>query len=82
MSNDNNDQTFTVTLDGEPVEVPRKDVTARDILVLAGLDPTQRYLIEKHGTQTTSYKENPDSPVKVHENQVFLTGRCGPVPVS
>lgn len=82
MSNEKNDKTFTVTVDGEPVEVPRKDVTAREILVLAGLNPTERYLIEKHGDNTTSYKDNADGVVKVHENQVFLTGRCGPVTVS
>lgn len=81
MSNDS-DKTFTVTVDGEPVEVPRKDLTARDILLLAGLNATERYLIEKHGNNTTSYKDNLDGVVKVHESQVFLTGRCGPVPVS
>jgi len=75
-------KTFTVTVDGEPVEIPRKDVTPRDILTAANLDPTERYLIEKHGNQTTSYKDKLDEPIKVHENQTFLTGRLGPVTVS
>jgi hypothetical protein len=76
------EKTFTVTVDGEPVEIPRKDVTARAILIAAGLDPAQRYLIEKHGNQTTSYKDTPDAEIKVHQNQVFVTGRLGPVTVS
>ena len=75
-------KTFTVTVDGEPVEVSRKGVTARAILEIAGLDPATRYLIEKHGNQTISYKGKADSEVKVHQNQVFLTGRCGAVPVA
>jgi hypothetical protein len=76
------DKTFTVTVDDEPIEVPRKDMTARNILEIAGLDPATRYLIEKHGNQTTSYKDNPDGEIKVHQNQVFLTGRCGAVGVA
>lgn len=85
MSNSNkshDDKTFTVTVDGEPVEIPRKDVTPRVILVAAGLDPSTRYLIEKHGSNTISYKDKPDQELNVHENQTFLTGRCGPVTVS
>jgi hypothetical protein len=78
----NEDKTFTVTVDGESIEIPRKDVTAREILEIAGLDPTTRYLIEKHGNQTTSYKDTPDAVIKVHQNQVFLTGRLGAVAVA
>ena len=81
MTNEN-DKTFTVTVDGEPVEIPRKDVTAGNILEAAGLDPTVRYLIEKKGNKTISYKDRPDTVVNVHANQVFLTGRVGPVPVA
>jgi|GEM_PF-4317949 len=77
-----NEKTFTVTVDGESVEIPRKGVTASRILEAAGLDPTVRYLIEKKGNRTISYKDRPDALVKVHQNQVFLTGRVGPVPVA
>jgi Multiubiquitin len=76
------EKTFSVTVDGDPVEVPRKDVTANQILTLAHLDPTQRYLIQKHGNETISYIDNPDALVKVHEHEAFLTGRRGPVTVS
>ena len=78
----NIDKTFTVTVDGEPVEIPRKGVTPRLVLQLAGLDPETRYLIEKRGSQTISYRDNPDAEISVHENQVFLSARFGPVPVS
>ena len=78
----NSEKTFTVSVDGEPVEIPRKDVTPRIILEAAGLDPTTRYLIEKRGHNNVSYKGKTDDDLNVHENQVFLTGRCGPVTVS
>ena len=76
------DKTFTVTVNGDPVEIPRTDMTARKVLIAAGLDPKQRYLIAKDGNRTIWYKDNPDEAIHVHENQVFLTGRLGPVSVS
>jgi hypothetical protein len=76
------EKTFTVTVDGESVEIPRKGVTPRAILLAAGLDPEQRYLIEKKGNNTISYRDKLDEPISVHENQVFLTGVLGPVPVA
>jgi hypothetical protein len=78
----NEPKTFTVNVDGEPVEIPRKGVTPRIILEAADLDPEKRYLIEKHGNQTTSYQGKLDEEIKVHQNQEFLTACLGPVPVS
>ena len=78
----NEAKTFTVTVDGESVEIPRKDVTPRIILTAASLDPAVRYLIEKHGNQTTSYQNKLDDEITVHQNQVFLTACLGPITVS
>ena len=75
-------KTFSVTVDGELVEIPRKEVTPRLILQLAGIDPTKRFLIEKQGDHTISYRDNPDVEIHVHENEIFLTGKLGEVPVS
>lgn len=76
------EKSFTVTVDGEEVEIPRKNVTPRQILEFAELDPTQRYLIERRGNRTISYRDNPDEEITVHQNQIFLTGRLGPVAVA
>ena len=84
MSNnkDPKEKTFTVTVDGEEVEIPRKGASPDEILVAAGLDPQKRYLIEKKGNNTVSYKDRGQDDINVHENQVFLTACLGPVPVS
>ena len=75
-------KTFTVSVDAEPVEIPRKDVTPKMILVAAGLDPDKRYLIEVIGNKNTSYIDLPNDAIKVHANQTFLTACRGPVTVS
>ena len=76
------DKHFDITVDGEAVEVPRKDVTAKIIIELAGLDPDRRYLIEIIGQNRESYKNKADDPIKTHQNQVFVTGKLGPVQIS
>lgn len=76
------EKTFNVTVDGEPVEIPRKDVTPRVILKEAKLDPAKRYLIEIKGSKRESYKNQLDEEIKVHEKQKFVTGKLGEVPVS
>lgn len=81
-NNQNHDKTFTVSVDGEPIVVPRTGNTPRKILELAGLDPSTRYLIEKRGNKTISYKDNADDEIQVHQHQIFVTGRCGAVPVA
>lgn len=84
MSNDQQDETktFDVTVDGETVGIPRKDVTPRDILEAAGLNPDSRYLVEIKGSNRVSYKGETDEEINVHENQKFVSNRLGNVPVS
>lgn len=74
-----NDKTITVTVDGESIDISRKNGTPRIILEAAGLDPSTRYLIEKRGNNTISYRDNPDEELNVHQSHAFLTGRCGPL---
>ena len=40
---------ITFTVNGEPVETSEKELTVREILVLAKLDPETHYLVEKKG---------------------------------
>lgn len=73
---------FEYTVDGEAQQTSSHELTARQILVSAKLDPAQRYLIELHGKEQVSYKDNPDTPIHIHEHQKFITAYIGPVPVS
>ena len=75
-------KTFSVTVDGEPVEIPRKDMTPDTILRQAGLDPAERYLIEIKGSKQFSYKGKGGDPINVHAHQTFITAFIGAVPVS
>lgn len=77
-----NDKTFQVSVDGEPVVIPRKDVTPAVILSAAGFQPEDRYLIEIEGQKKTSYRDNPNSEIRVHENQLFITARLAAVGVA
>jgi hypothetical protein len=74
--------TFEITVDGESVEVAEHEMTPRQIMEAAGLDPDARYLVEIRGKEQISYKDTPDSPIHIHEHQKFVTNESGPTPVS
>lgn len=77
------EKTVVVLVDGDSVEIPKKNVTARIILTSAGLDVNDRYLIEKQGDHTVSYKGKLDEEINgIHIGKEFFTGRIGPVIVS
>jgi len=77
------EKTVVVLVDGEEVEIQKKNVTARIVLTAAGLDVKDRYLIEKQGTHTVSYKDKLDVEINgIHKGKEFLTVRLGPVAVS
>ena len=79
---DKADKYFEITVDGEEIEVPRKNTTPTLILELAGIDPKERYLIQITGQNKESYKDNPEQEIHVHENQIFVTGKLGAVAVA
>lgn len=77
------EKTVVVLVDGDEFEIPKKDVTVRIILTAAGLDVNARYLIEKQGSHTISYKDKLDEEINgIHKGKEFFTGRLGPVTVS
>lgn len=78
----NTDKTFTVSVDGDEFEIPRKGNTPASILTAAGIDPTKRYLIEIKGNNQTPYRDHPNEEIQVHQNQQFVTGSLDPIPVS
>ncbi|MGD0197171.1 MAG: multiubiquitin domain-containing protein [Solirubrobacteraceae bacterium] len=72
-----------ITIDTVPHELPEHDVTALELVVLAGKDPTAFYLVQIVGKkERISYKDTPDAEIKLHEHAKFITVSIGPVPVS
>ena len=70
------------TVDGEAQESAERMLTPAQIITNAGLDPGERYLVEIRGHQQVSFKDKMDEPIKLHENQKFVTVFTGPVPVA
>lgn len=70
------------TVDGEPQETTSHELTPRQIIKNAGLNPDERYLVEVKGHHQESLKDKMDVPIHMHEHQKFVTVFTGPVPVS
>ena len=65
--------------DGDETE---HELTPVQIMQLAGVDPESHYLKEIRGQQQVSYKDTPNEPIHVHNNQRFITNSLEPTPVS
>lgn len=70
------------TVDGEPQETTEQQLTPRQIITNAGLNPDERYLVEIKGRGQISYQGKMDEPISMHEHQTFITVSTGPTPVS
>ena len=71
------------TVDDETLETTEKELTPRQILELAQIDPAENYLVLiKHGKPHTSYETTPDTPIHVHAGEVFASVFTGPTHVS
>jgi hypothetical protein len=71
-----------IEIDGEDFEVEGREHTARELLELAGLDPTTTYLIELRGNNQESYRDRLDEPIKLHNNMRFVSADLGSAPVA
>ena len=69
-------------VDGEPVVAHEKRLTPNAILQLAGIDPSNHYLVELKGRHQHSYQDVPDKPIRVQEGDRFISVATGPTPVS
>ena len=76
------DHSIEFTVDGEAVTTRSSDLTPRQIMALAKVDPTTHYLVEIEGRERRSYERVPDEPIHVHEHEKFITVSTGPPPVS
>lgn len=76
------EHTIDISIDGETYAAPAKDLTADDILGLAGIDPSENYLVEKHGREQVSYQGKGSELIKLHERETFISVPTGDVTVS
>ena len=76
------DHSVEISIDGESYTAPEKEMVADDILRLAGIDPSENYLVEKHGREQESYKDRGSDIVKLHEKETFISVPTGDVTVS
>lgn len=76
------DRSVTFTVDGEQLTTSEKELTANQILALAGVDPTTNYLVKVKGRHQESYQGRGDERIKVHEHDTFVSVSTGPTPTS
>lgn len=70
------------TVDGETYLSEERELTAGDILRLAGKDPTTHYLVEVRGQRERHEYRDPSKTVRVHPGSKFVTIFTGSTPVS
>lgn len=75
-------KTIHFTVNGRPVETDAKELTVRQILLLAGLDPDTHYLVEKKPGDHEKELRDLNEEVKLHDKMEFLAFFTGPTPVS
>jgi hypothetical protein len=70
-------------VDDETLETDDRELTPRQILELAHLDPAEHYLVlVKGGKPDTSYETTPDTPIHLHPGIEFASVFTGPTHVS
>ena len=72
-----------IMIDDEPFTAPAKEMPARAIIELAGVNPVNHYLKElKAKREQISYKDCPDEVIKLHKGSTFVTVPTGDTGVS
>lgn len=70
-----------IHIDQQKFELEDRAYTARELLTLAGENPTETTLVLKHGNELKKF-ENPDEPIDVKNGMHFVVFHNGPTPVS
>jgi len=74
--------TFNYTVDDEAQSTNLHEMTPRQILTNAGIDPASHYLVQIEGNHKVSYEKNPDETIHMHQHMKFISVSTGPTPVS
>lgn len=68
-------------VDGEPYKTIERELTAKGILKIAGLDPALRYL-DEISPEKVSFKDKGEETIRMIDHMEFISLRVGPTPVS
>lgn len=74
--------TFNYTVDDEAQSTDLHEMTPREILTKAGIDPASHYLVQIRGHERVSYENKLDEPIRMHQHMKFISISVGPTPVS
>jgi len=74
--------TFQYTVDDEPQSTSEQNLTPRQILQNAEIDPATHYLVEIKGQHKESYQNKMDEPIQMHQHMKFVSVFNGPTTVS
>ncbi len=69
-------------VNAEPQSTTDREMTPVQILQKAEIDPAKNYLVELRGKEKISFKDNPNEPIKMHNEMKFISVSTGPKPVS
>ena len=70
------------TVSDEPQTTTERELTPTQIMTNAGINADENYLVEIRGRERFPYKDKPNAPIHMRENQQFVVVFVGPVPVS
>ena len=82
MEETKKDKDIDYTVGDQEEETELKDMTPTQILEKAGIDPNTNYLIQIEGKKRVSYKDDPNTELKMHNGMKFIFMSTGPTPVS
>ncbi len=70
------------TVDGEPQRTTSRELTPRQILDHAGINPNDHYLVRLRDHHRDSYQNDPDVEIHLREHDKFIAVSTGPTAVS
>ena len=70
------------TVDGQNLTTTERELTPNQIMALAGIDGSTHYLVQIEGRHRTSYKDQNNVAIHLHEGATFISVSTGPTPVS
>lgn len=73
---------ISIKIDGEDYLIEDRLQTPNELLILAGLDPTQHYLVEIKNKKQDSFQGRGDEKVPVQKNDTFVSVFTGATTVS
>lgn len=70
------------SVNDEPQTTTSTELPPVQIMSNAGIDPNNNYLVQIEGNHRTSYKDDPNTPIHMHNEMNFITNFMGPKQVS